>query len=141
MERQPRGNPRRILVADDNEGAARLIMLLLQKLGDHHIEVVHDGLAALERIEASQPDLVLLDICMPQMGGYEVARTVRSWHHLPRPYLVAFTGYDRPEDIQAATAAGFDEHIVKPPSVARLQELVDQLDMAPHGFSPPASRG
>lgn len=140
MDREPRCKSRRILVVDDNEGAARLVLLLLQKLGDHQIEMAHDGCAALERIEATRPDLVLLDISMPQMDGYEVARTVRSRQDFPQPYLVAFTGYDGAEDIEAATAAGFDEHVVKPPSVAKLKELVDQLDMVAQVSPPQASR-
>ncbi len=115
---------RRILVVDDNYGAARLIAMLLKKLGSHEIEMTHDGPAALEAIETQQPDLVLLDIGLPGMDGYEVARTIRAREGNYQPFLVALTGYGRPEDIDESKAAGFDEHLVKPPSVDMLQAIL-----------------
>ncbi len=115
---------RRILVVDDNYGAARVVSLLLKKLGDHQVEMAHDGLSALESIAAFQPDLVLLDIGLPGMNGYEVARTIRANSHGQQPLLIALTGYGQAEDIQASKAAGFDQHLVKPPSIDMLLDLL-----------------
>jgi PAS domain S-box-containing protein len=115
---------RRILVVDDNFGAARVVSLLLKKLGDHQVEMAHDGPTALESITAFQPDLVLLDIGLPGMDGYEVAKTIRANVNAQQPFLVALTGYGQAEDIQASKAAGFDQHLVKPPSVDMLLDLL-----------------
>ncbi len=115
---------RRILVVDDNYGAARLVSLLLKKLGDNQIEMAHDGSSALEKIATFNPEIVLLDIGLPGMDGYEVARTIRSATNGNQPFLVALTGYGQPEDLSDSKAAGFDEHLVKPPSVDMLKEML-----------------
>jgi PAS domain S-box-containing protein len=115
---------RRVLVVDDNFGAARLLAILLKKLGDHEIEVAHDGPSALEQFTVFAPDAVLLDIGLPGMDGYAVAREIRRMSYGNQPFLVALTGYGRPEDVSESKAAGFDEHLVKPPSVEMLQALL-----------------
>ena len=120
----PATDGRRILVVDDNFGAARLLTILLQKLGNHEIEVAYDGPSALEQVAAFAPEVVLLDIGLPGMDGYEVARKIRSTTSGARPFLVALTGYGRPEDIRKSKTSGFDEHLVKPPSVEMLQALL-----------------
>lgn len=122
---EPMGNEsRRILVVDDNFGTARMLSVLLKKLGDHEIQVAHDGPSALELVAEFRPDLVLLDIGLPGMDGYEVARTIRRDGGDCQPLLVALTGYGRPEDISLSQAVGFDEHLVKPPSVEMLRNLL-----------------
>lgn len=115
---------RRILVVDDNYGAARLLKILLKKLGNHEVEVAYDGPSALDQLTVFAPEIVLLDIGLPGMNGYEIARKMRDIAGNELPLLVALTGYGRPEDISKSKAAGFDEHLVKPPSVEMLQAVL-----------------
>jgi signal transduction histidine kinase len=114
----------RILVVDDNADAADSLTLLL-RLDGHETESVYTPAAALERARTFEPEVILLDIGLPGMDGYEVARRIRS--HGSRARLVALTGYGQSEDVRRAREAGFDEHLVKPadPQVLR-QKLVPQ---------------
>jgi PAS domain S-box-containing protein len=114
---------RRVVVVDDNYGAARLVSILLKKLGDHEVEMAHDGPSALEKVKFLQPDIVLLDIGLPGMDGYEVARQIRA-ADINQPLLVALTGYGRLEDQSESKSAGFDDHIVKPLSVDALHRIL-----------------
>jgi signal transduction histidine kinase len=126
VARQPAAPVRamRILVVDDNADAADSLTLLL-KLDGHETESVYTPTAALERARTFEPEVILLDIGLPGMDGYEVARRIRL--HGSRARLVALTGYGQSEDVQRARAAGFDEHLVKPadPEMLR-QKLVPQ---------------
>ena len=88
------------------------------------VEVVHDGPAALDALEAFKPDAVLLDIGMPEMDGYEVARRIRAQPAHRHVLLVALTGWGQEHDQRRSRAAGFDHHVVKPPDVQRLRELL-----------------
>ncbi|HEX5045673.1 MAG TPA: CHASE3 domain-containing protein [Gammaproteobacteria bacterium] len=103
----------RIVVADDNRDAAKSLAALLQLYG-HRVEVTHDGEDALEALERHRPALALLDIGMPKLNGYEVARRVRAetWGRATK--LVAVTGWGQDNDRDRAIAAGFDDHWVKP---------------------------
>jgi PAS domain S-box-containing protein len=121
---QSTNEARRILVVDDNFGAARLLTILLKKLGNHEIEVAYDGPSALDQLTVFAPEIVLLDIGLPGMDGYEVARKMRAITGDEPLLLVALTGYGRPEDISESKAAGFDEHLVKPPSIEMLQAIL-----------------
>lgn len=105
---------RRILVVDDNESAARLLSLLFARLGTHEVETAHDGHTALRLVKDRRPDIVLLDIGLPGMDGYELARAIRAAPELNGTLLVALTGYGQEEDRRKSRAAGFDEHLVKP---------------------------
>jgi PAS domain S-box-containing protein len=109
----------RILVADDNRDAAASLAALLELEG-HRVDVVNDGAAALSAIEKSRPHIALLDIGMPNVNGYDVAKRVRASEWGERITLVAVTGWGQETDRDRAFAAGFDEHWVKPvePSVA-----------------------
>jgi PAS domain S-box-containing protein len=115
---------RRILVVDDNYGAARLLTILLKKLGNHEVEVAYDGPAALDQLTVFGPEIVFLDIGLPGIDGYEVGRKMREIAGDEPLLLVALTGYGRPEDISESKAAGFDEHLVKPPSMEMLQAVL-----------------
>jgi CheY-like chemotaxis protein len=112
----------RVLVVDDNQDAADTVAQLLTMLG-HEAAVAHDGAAALARLSGFAPQLVLLDIGLPDMNGYEVARRIRQMHDVSQPRLVALTGWGRPQDKQLARDAGFDDHWTKPVDPARLQQL------------------
>ncbi len=114
---------RRILIVDDNVDAADTLGDLLVILGAT-VEVVHDGPAALDALDAFKPDAVLLDIGMPEMDGYEVARRIRALPAHRHILLVALTGWGQEHDQRRSRAAGFDHHVVKPPDVQRLRELL-----------------
>ncbi|HYH65070.1 MAG TPA: ATP-binding protein, partial [Urbifossiella sp.] len=114
---------RSVLVVDDNVDAAESLALLLRMKG-HEVRVAHDGLAALAAVEAAPPDLVLLDIGMPGMDGYEVARRLRERPGLEHLPLVAMTGWSQDEDRRRSREAGFDHHLVKPVEPAVLYQLL-----------------
>ncbi|HEX6268022.1 MAG TPA: response regulator, partial [Burkholderiales bacterium] len=103
----------RVLVVDDNADAALTLELLLRSLG-HETHVVHDGMAALEAARRFQPDLVLLDIGMPGIDGYEVARRLRGLGQERALRIVAVTGWGADADRRRSHEAGFDVHLVKP---------------------------
>jgi signal transduction histidine kinase/CheY-like chemotaxis protein len=124
----------RILVVDDNQDSAELMAELLRANG-HAVEVAFDGPAALELVSGFQPTLALLDIGLPGMDGYELARTLRA-RGISAP-LVAITGYAQPSDRNRAFASGFDEHLVKPVSASRLGEVVHHYSA--HGRAIPMS--
>lgn len=110
---RPTGTARRILVVDDNEDARDSLDLLL-RLDGHEIRKAADGPAALAAAPEFRPDVVLLDIGLPGMDGYEVARRLREQSSTRGALLVAITGYGQPDDRLRAEAAGFDHHLVKP---------------------------
>ena len=103
----------RIVVADDNRDAAASLAALLE-LSGHEVAVVNDGAAALEAIEESRPDIALLDIGMPTLNGYDIAKRVRATEWGGAITLVAVTGWGQDADRDQAFAAGFDYHWVKP---------------------------
>jgi CheY-like chemotaxis protein len=114
---------RRILVVDDNIDAAMSLSQLLE-LDGHESQAVFGAMEALERVASFRPDVVLLDIGLPQMNGYEVARRLRQLESGKRLKLVALTGYGQSEDRQKALAAGFDEHLAKPVDLAALERVL-----------------
>ncbi len=114
---------RRILIVDDNEDGADLLDVALQTMG-HTTRVAHDGPEALEAARDFQPDVALIDIGLPVMDGYEVARRLRTMFDAACPKLVAVTGYGQESDRQRAREAGFDRHLVKPVELSRLAELI-----------------
>ena len=104
---------RHILVIEDNADACETLRTLLELHG-HHVDVAHDGVTGLESALSLQPEVVLVDVGLPRMDGYEVARRIRASKGIRRPMLVAVTGYGGPEDRQRALEAGFDAHVTKP---------------------------
>ena len=117
--------PRRILVVDDNADAAETLGLLLERLGGT-VAVAQGGPEALELFGEFQPDAVILDIGMPGMDGYEVARCIRATAPSSDVLLVALTGWGQDHDQTLARAAGFDHHMIKPPDLAQLREVLWQ---------------
>jgi signal transduction histidine kinase/DNA-binding response OmpR family regulator len=118
-----RPQPSRILVVDDNVDAAKILARLLAMEG-HEVAVAHDGTAALEIAHDHRPDVILLDIGLPGMDGYEVARRLRQNPAFDPTLLIALTGYGHAEDRQRALETGFDEHLVKPVSPEDLSSLL-----------------
>jgi signal transduction histidine kinase len=114
--RTPATTPQRardVLVVEDNDDARETLLHMLQLEG-HRVRVAADGVAALDAVRASPPDIALIDIGLPRMDGYELARHIRAERSDKRPYLIAVTGYGLPEDRQRTREAGFDLHLVKP---------------------------
>jgi two-component system, sensor histidine kinase len=116
-----RRDHRRVLVVDDNRDAADSLAMLLQIQG-HEVQTAYDGAEALRMATGFGADLVLLDIGLPSMNGFEVARRLRSGGSLAR--LVALSGYGQPEDVQRSREAGFDAHLVKPVDFDRVAEVL-----------------
>ena len=115
--------PLRILVVDDNIDGAVLLARLLE-LGGHRIALAHDGPSALELALAGPPDVILLDIGLPGMDGYEVARRLRETDDPMPILLVALTGYGQEEDFRRSRDVGFDHHLVKPVDPDALLDLL-----------------
>ena len=114
----------RVLIVDDNRDAADMLANLLGRLGSS-VRAVHGGEAALSELETFRPEAVLLDIGMPDMDGYQVARSIRN-HPLHRhTMLIALTGWGQEQDQLRSRAAGFDHHLIKPPDLDRLRELLE----------------
>jgi CheY-like chemotaxis protein len=114
---------RRILVVDDNVDAAESLGALLRCLGAE-VTTVHDGTAALEALRTQEPAVAVLDIGMPGMDGYELARRVRSEPHGAELTLIALSGWGNDEDRQRSREAGIDHHLVKPVDLHVLEELL-----------------
>jgi signal transduction histidine kinase/CheY-like chemotaxis protein len=114
---------RRILIVDDNRDSADTLGALLGTLGAL-VRVVYTGHAALDALGTFCPDVVILDIGMPEMDGYAVARRIRASAHNARVLLIALTGWGEDHDKQRARSAGFDHHVVKPPDIDALRGLV-----------------
>jgi two-component system CheB/CheR fusion protein len=117
------GPTRRVLIIEDNLDAAVSLREALE-LDGHEVQVAHDGREGVALALAFLPEVVLCDIGLPQMDGYEVARALRGEDPCREALLVALSGYALPEDLQRAVDAGFDRHLAKPPSLDRLKELL-----------------
>ena len=114
---------RQILIVDDNVSSAETLALLIS-LSGHQTRVAHSGAATLEAVEAFRPDVVLLDIGLPGMDGFEVARRLREGDRNRHLLLVAVTGYGQDDDRHRSAAAGFDHHLVKPVDLAELEKIL-----------------
>jgi CheY-like chemotaxis protein len=115
---------RRILVVDDNEDAADSLATLLEVLG-YQVRVAYDGPEAIEAADDFQPEAGLLDIGLPHLSGYDIARHIRSTRG-GKVVLVAITGWGQEEDRRRAREAGFDHHFTKPADFERLVSVVGQ---------------
>ena len=125
---QPRPGlpPCRILVADDNRDAAESMSTMLRMMGNE-VRSVNDGAQAVEEAAAFRPDMILLDIGMPKLNGYDAARRIRQQLWGKNMVIVALTGWGQDEDKRRASEAGFDQHFTKPVSPADLQRLMAEL--------------
>jgi two-component system CheB/CheR fusion protein len=121
----PRQGPgRRVLVVDDNADAVDSLAMVL-RLRDHEVHTAYDGRGALSAAQSVLPDVVVLDIGLPDTDGYQVARALRSQRATSRATLIALTGYGQPEDVTRARAAGFDRHLVKPADPDEIAAVVE----------------
>jgi CheY-like chemotaxis protein len=120
---QRRNTARHVLVVDDNQDAAESLAEIV-KLYGHTAEVACDGPTAIEKARSHPPDVVLCDIGLPGMSGYEVAKALRAGAKTAMQ-LVAVSGYAQPEDVKAAVEAGFDRHVAKPPRPDEIERLLE----------------
>jgi len=123
---------RSILIVEDNADAREAMRMLLE-LDGHVVMAAAEGVEALELARAKDPDIALVDIGLPGIDGYEVARRIRAAGD-KRPLLIALTGYGQPEDRRRATEAGFDSLLVKPVDPAALTDLLATLEIPARGF-------
>lgn len=114
---------RRVLVVDDNEDAAEMLAALVSAWG-HVPRVAHDGLDAIDVARTFQPDIVLLDLGLPRVNGFDTARRMREEQWSRSTFIVAVTGWGRDTDRERTREAGFDEHLVKPVSMDALREIL-----------------
>jgi CheY-like chemotaxis protein len=112
----------RVVVVDDNVDAANALRFLLENDG-HEVRIATDGPSGLALARDFKPDFLLLDIGLPRLNGYEIAREVRDDPALGKVTIIAVTGYGQAEDRARATAAGFDYHLTKPVEFQSLQRL------------------
>jgi len=117
----------RVLVVDDNVDAADSMAILLRFTG-HDVRTAYDGPAAIALAHAFRPNVVLADIGLPIIDGYEVARRLRA--QFPKMHLIAISGYGRETEIQQSKAAGFELHFLKPVDPSRIHELLAKLTAA-----------
>jgi CheY-like chemotaxis protein len=114
----------RVLVVDDNADSAEMLQVLLGMMG-HDAHLAHDGRTALEQYDTLKPQVVLLDISLPDVSGYEVAKQLRAQQAGPL-LLIALTGWTDPEARQKALESGFDHHVTKPADIDVLNRLLSE---------------
>ncbi|MFZ0678880.1 hybrid sensor histidine kinase/response regulator, partial [Candidatus Binatus sp.] len=115
----------RVVIVEDNYDAAEALKMLIELFG-HQATIVPDGLAAIDAVRDGSFDIALVDIGLPGIDGYEVARRIRMLPNAKTMMLVALTGYGQETDKQRALSAGFDEHLIKPVKIERLQALLNR---------------
>jgi signal transduction histidine kinase len=125
---EPAARPLRVLIVDDSQDATDMLATFLALAG-HETHTAHDGVAAIEATAKLQPDIVLLDIGLPGLNGYEAARRIRQWQSDKdrRPVLVALSGWGQDEDRRRSQEAGFDAHLIKPVDAVVLGNLLATL--------------
>lgn len=129
-ERDGFARPLEVLIVDDNQDAGIMLSLLIRRLG-HGTVVAHAAAEALEACRSSRFDVALLDIGLPEIDGYELARRLRAIEGRESCALVAISGYGQPEDRRRSLAAGFDDHLVKPVDLDRLAAIFNALSERP----------
>ncbi|MES2792679.1 MAG: ATP-binding protein [Planctomycetota bacterium] len=118
-------NRQRVLVVDDNRDSAQTLAMMLKIMGND-VRTAHDGLEAIERAQEYLPNVILLDLGMPKLNGYDVCRRIREQPWGQNMVIIALTGWGQAEDRQRTKEAGFDHHLVKPVDVGKLKELLDE---------------
>lgn len=129
QQRSSAAAQQRILVVEDNEDARELMRALIEKMG-HDVRTAMDGVSAIELAREFRPALVLLDIGLPQMDGYSLARKLRE-EHGPDLVLAALTGYGQERDRRLSHEAGINHHLVKPVGLDAVREIIASLPAPP----------
>jgi len=128
----------RVLVVEDNRDAAESMQMLLELLG-HQVQVAEDGFRALEILREESFHALIIDIGLPMMDGYALAGRIRALPNGRSMRLIALTGYGQDEDRRRALSAGFDQHLVKPVDIDRLQEILAQASKQKNAAAPSRS--
>jgi two-component system CheB/CheR fusion protein len=115
-----------ILIAEDNDDCADSLAVILRHSG-HEVDVARDGMAALEAAETLRPDVLLLDLGLPGISGYEVAKRLKNKPWLKKPFIIAVTGYGQEEDRRRSAQSGIDLHLLKPVEPIWLCTLLGRL--------------
>ena len=115
--------PRKVLVVDDNDDAADSLADVL-RLAGHDVQVAYNGVTAIEKNKQFAPDVVILDLALPTMDGFEIARRIRRERGHDELRLIAVTGYGQDDDRRSTRDAGFDYHVTKPPDLEVLLSLI-----------------
>jgi CheY-like chemotaxis protein len=118
---------KRVLIVDDNKDAAEMLRLLLEAAG-HEAFIAYNGHDALAVAQGTMLAVLFLDIGLPDMDGYELARRLRALPETSRSLLVAVTGYGQPQDMEHAREAGFDRHLVKPVKHGEILSLLSDVE-------------
>lgn len=134
-EGQARPAKRRILIVDDLKDSADSLSILLRTVG-HEVETAYDGEEAVAVAERLRPHVILLDLGMPKMNGYETCRRIREQAWGREVFIVALTGWGQKDDLRRTEEAGFDSHMVKPAEPAALKKMLASLP-EPRGDHPP----
>jgi two-component system CheB/CheR fusion protein len=116
----------RILIVDDLVDAANGLALLLRKLG-HDARATYDGPAALRTAEEFSPEVILLDLALPKLDGYQLAASLRLLPRMQSACLIAVSGYGQEADMQRSQQAGFDRHLLKPVYLQQLNALLSEM--------------
>jgi CheY-like chemotaxis protein len=116
-------SPKRILVVDDSQVQAKSLGMLVEMMG-HQVRIAHDGQSALQLLSEFNPDVALIDVGLPGMNGYELARRIREQPQFASIMLIAQTGWGREEDREQAREAGFDHHLPKPINHELLERIL-----------------
>lgn len=118
---------RRLMIVDDNRDAAEVLAIFLQEL-QYEVSVFYDAKSALEMLRKESPDVLLLDIGLPDMDGYELAKRIKSFPHASKTVLIALTGYGKTEDQKRSKESGFSHHLTKPADTGKLLNLLSEID-------------
>lgn len=122
----------RILVVEDNRDSADSLKMLLEALGCE-TQVVYDGHAAVQAAAAARPDVIIMDLGLPVLSGYEAAQQIRAQNPGMQVLIIALTGWGQESDRQRSAAAGIDHHLVKPLDLATLRQILDGRRMPAPG--------
>jgi CheY-like chemotaxis protein len=123
---QPRTPGLSILLVEDNEDARESLALLLT-LNGHEVSVVTTGRAGVEAVSAHPPDVLICDVGLPDLSGFQVIRAIRAAHPSAGVFAIALTGYAQPQDRDQALQSGFDAHLAKPPDFAELDQILSEV--------------
>ena len=127
-----------MLVVEDNIYAAKSFATLM-RLDGHEVQIAHDGPMALQMATTFQPDVILLDIGLPGIDGYEVAKRLRGQDEFRETRIIAMTGYGQPEDRRRSKESGIDYHLVKPVKIDVVRSLLARENSADLGVATPTS--
>jgi CheY-like chemotaxis protein len=128
----PASHRRRVLLIEDSSDIRETLREFLQELG-HEVYVASTGSEGVAKLLEARPDVAFVDVGLPEIDGYEVARRVRAAPGGEKPFLVALTGYGGPEAVGRGASAGFDLHLTKPVNVEELQNALSRSRPAPNG--------